>query len=78
MVLLTMVSLSTEKYTLTIASLLCASNVCVAFMDVLVDSLMVVQARDFPDEGSEELQSFSWMCLSMGGIVCAFAAAILT
>jgi hypothetical protein len=42
MILLTVVSLAEEHSTLTVASLLFMGNLCVAFMDVLVDSLMVV------------------------------------
>ena len=30
------------------------------FMDVVVDSLMVIQARRDPKQGSQELQAFSW------------------
>lgn len=36
------------------------SNLSIAFSDVIVDSLMVIQARRFPEDGSEELTSFCW------------------
>ena len=34
------------------------SNVGIAFSDVIVDSLMVIQARKDPEQGSEELSTF--------------------
>lgn len=54
------------------------SNLSIAFSDVIVDSLMVMQARKFPNGGAEELNSFSWTCMSFGGFFGAIAAAILT
>jgi FtsH-binding integral membrane protein len=49
----------------------------VAMGDVIVDSLMVIQSRRFPEGGSEELQTFSWTCLSLGGVVGAVVSALL-
>jgi len=40
-----------------------------AFMDVVVDGLMVVSARDDPTTGSEELQAYSWGFYGLGGVV---------
>lgn len=54
------------------------SNLSIAFSDVIVDSLMVIQARKFPDRGAEDLNSFSWLCMSFGGFFGSIAAAILT
>jgi len=59
-------------------SLLFLSNLSVAMMDVIVDSLMVIQSRHYPEGGSEELQTFSWCMMGVGGIVGSLAAAILT
>lgn len=50
----------------------------VAAMDVIVDSIMVIQSRRYPEDGSEQLQTYSWICLSLGGIVGSLAAAVLT
>jgi len=58
--------------------LLFVSNMSVAFSDVIVDSLMVIQSRKYPDGGSEELNAFSWTCFSIGGLLGSFMAAILT
>ena len=54
------------------------SNLSIAFSDVIVDSLMVIQARKFPDHGAEDLNSFSWLCMSFGGFFGSIAAAFLT
>ena len=54
------------------------SNLSIAFSDVIVDSLMVVQARKNPETGAEDLNAFSWTCMSFGGFFGAIAAAILT
>jgi len=39
-----------------------------AFMDVVVDGLMVCQARIDPENGSEELQTYSWALVGIGGV----------
>lgn len=53
-------------------------SLSVAGMDVIVDSIMVIQSRKYPVNGSEELQTYSWLCLSFGGICGSLAAAVLT
>jgi MFS family permease len=60
------------------AFLLCCINLSVAAMDVIVDSIMVIQSRQYPEDGSEQLQAFSWNCLAFGGIVGSLAGGILT
>ena len=54
------------------------SNLSIAFSDVIVDSLMVIQARRYPEDGSEDLNAFSWTCMSVGGIIGSVTAAFLT
>ena len=54
------------------------SNLSIAFSDVIVDSLMVIQARRYPEDGSEDLNTFSWTLMSIGGLVGSIAAAFLT
>ena len=53
------------------------SNLSIAFSDVIVDSLMVIQARKFPEDGSEDLTSFSWTCSAVGGFLGSIAAAYM-
>lgn len=54
------------------------SNFATAFSDVCVDSLMVIQSRRYPEKGADELNSFSWTCLALGGLVGSLLAAVLT
>ena len=68
---------STSNLHLAVACLF-ASNLSVAFADVIVDSLMCIQSRKNPKTGSEELNSFSWTCYSIGAFSGSFAAAFLT
>ena len=54
------------------------SNFSIAFSDVIVDSLMVIQARRYPEDGSEDLNTFSWTWMSVGGLIGSLIAAFLT
>ena len=58
--------------------MLFCTNLSIAFSDVIVDSLMCIQARAYPKDGSEELTSFSWTCQSIGGLLGSVTAAIIT
>ena len=42
-----------------------------AVSDVVADGIMVQESRKDPKEGSENLQSFCWMVLSLGGLIGA-------
>lgn len=53
------------------------SSMAIAFSDVIVDALMVIQARRHPD-GAEDLQTMSWCSLSIGGLSGSIVAAFLT
>ena len=55
-----------------------ATTLSIAFSDVIVDSLLIIQARKDPQYGSEDLQSFSWYCQAAGGFFGATTAAFLT
>jgi MFS family permease len=48
--------------------LACVNSMGGAFMDVVVDGLMVINARKDPTAGSEELQAYSWGFYGAGGI----------
>ena len=77
MIILGMISTNSESENLA-AWMLFISNLSIAFSDVIVDSLMVIQARRYPEDGGEELNSFSWTCMAIGGLIGSIAAAILT
>ena len=50
------------------------NNLGGAFMDVVVDGMMVVNSRKDPTSGSEELQAYSWGFYGAGGVVgCALS-----
>lgn len=51
------------------------TNLSIAFSDVIVDSLMVIQARKFPDDGCEDLTAFSWTSSAIGGLFGSVASA---
>ena len=53
------------------------SNVGVAFSDVCVDALLVIQSRRYP-KGAEELQTLAWSSLSIGGLFGSISAAFIT
>ena len=53
------------------------SSFSVAFSDVIVDSLMVIQSRRRPKDGSELLQGWCWFWCSVGGFSGSITAAYL-
>jgi len=58
--------------------LLITANTAGAFMDTIVDALMVIQARRDPVYGSKELQTLGYICIGISGVVGALIAAFLT
>lgn len=65
-----------DKYFIT--TLLFISSFNTAFNNVVVDALLVEEARKDPKRGTEILQSYSWLILSVGAAIGSVAAAILT
>ena len=53
-------------------------NISSASMDVIADSIMVIQSRHDKLKGSEKLQSFCWIVRGFGGITGALIAAYMT
>ena len=66
------------KSAASIAGLGFVMNLASAFMDVVVDGLMVMQARKDQANGSQNLQTFSWQMLGIGGIVGGVAGGLIT
>jgi MFS family permease len=62
----------------TISALLFLSALSGAYLDVLVDALMVIQSRQDEEEGSEQLQSLSWAALGAGGMTGSLVGAYVT
>lgn len=73
---LTLVSYLTIPVAEYAALLLATMSFSGAFIDVIMDALMVIQAKKFPDVGSQELLSLAWMVAGVaaifGGITAAF------
>ncbi len=65
-----------SKYIITFFLTLYAVNV--AFNDAIIDALMCMQARRDPIHGSEDLNSYTWLWLAIGGIVGSVSAGFLT
>lgn len=53
-------------------------NFSSAMMDVVVDSMMVIQAKKDPLNGSEKLQGYSWTVRGIGGISGSIISAFMT
>ena len=61
-----------------VAALGFVMNLASAFMDVVVDGLMVMQARKDQANGSQNLQTFSWQMLGLGGIIGGISGGLIT
>ena len=57
--------------------LLTINSLAVAVSDTIIDGLMVIQARKDPKYGSDDLQTFSWINLSAGGLICNVGAGMV-
>jgi MFS family permease len=77
-VCLNVLSLFTESSPYFVAILLMMNSLNTAFNDVVVDAIMVVQSRKDPENGSEDLQTFSWVMLGIGGIFGSIFSAFMT
>ena len=49
-----------------------------AFVNVVSDAIMCIQARKDPEHGSQDLISYSWMATGIGGILGCLASGVLT
>lgn len=67
-----------EMSALLVAVCLMMAALSEAFVNVVADAIMCVQARRDPESGSQDLIAFSWMATGIGGILGSFLAGILT
>jgi MFS family permease len=62
-----------------VCGLACINSLGGAFMDVVVDGMMVINSRQDPTSGSEELQAYSWAFYGLGGMMgCLISGYFLT
>ena len=61
-----------------VAILLAVAAMSEAFVNVVADAIMCVQARKDPEFGSQNLISYSWMATALGGLLGCVTAAIMT
>jgi len=67
-----------ETSALHVAILLTFAAMSEAFVNVVADAIMCIQARKDPEHGSQDLIAFSWLATGLGGILGSFASGILT
>lgn len=49
-----------------------------AFVNVVADAIMCIQARKDPEYGSQNLIAFSWMATGVGGIMGCLIGGVMT
>ena len=74
--MLTIFLLETDD-ALVIVMLLLTASLSMAFSNVVVDAILVVQARRDGDLGSQDLLSIAWLFQGLGGVLGAVAAAFI-
>lgn len=76
--LLFMAAMGTKISALMVTSMLFITQINQAFLDVVVDAMMVSESRADAESGSQDLQGLSWMLLSIGGILGSVCSAYFT
>ena len=61
-----------------VSGLLFLTSLSGAYLDVIVDALMVVESRQDSDDGSEQLSSLSWGAMGAGGMFGSLIGAYVT
>jgi hypothetical protein len=67
-----------ETSALLVAIFLTLAALSEAFVNVVADAIMCVQARKDPENGSQDLIAFSWMASGVGGILGSVVGGIMT
>lgn len=63
---------------LSVAILLSISSMCIAFINVVVDAIVCVQARKDPVHGSQDLMSLAWIANGLGGVAGCLLGGYMT
>lgn len=63
---------------MTVAICLTFATFSEAFVNVVSDAIMCVQARKDPDHGSQDLIAYSWLATGVGGAIGSLMSGILT
>jgi MFS family permease len=61
-----------------VTCLLACTSLCLAFVNVVVDAIMCIQARKDPVNGSQDLMSIAWFSQGIGGITGCVVGGYLT
>jgi len=49
-----------------------------AFINVVIDAIIIVQSRKDPQHGSQNLMSVAWMAMGVGGVIGCMGGGFLT
>lgn len=60
-----------------VCALLTAASLTMAFSNVVVDAILIVQSRKDPELGSQDLMTIAWLTQSFAGVVGSTIAAIM-
>jgi MFS family permease len=69
--------MSDHASALSVAILLTFAAMSEAFVNVVADAIMCVQARKDPEHGSQDLIAFSWIMTGIGGIIGSICGGLL-
>jgi hypothetical protein len=65
-----LVPINSMNYSIQITSAaLSACSFAMCWLDTIVDGLVVIEQRKDPQHGSQDIQVFSYICLTLGGII---------
>lgn len=70
--------LNETKTALSISILLTFSAMSEAFVNVVADAIMCIQARKDPEHGSQDLIALSWIATGFGGILGCGVGGVMT